>query len=153
MHPHTGHHDKGLRVPITKRTDYAVRILHELARLGPGVKSTARVISESAGVPPEYARAIVSSLVEANLIASQRGVGGGIELARNAEDITLMDVLSVMEQHVSLSFCSNTPDVCPRSDRCPVHRVWIDLDQEIAGYLANVTLADLVARGEELQRT
>ncbi len=130
---------------INWRTDYAIRLLYELARLGPGVRDTVRNTAETADVPYDYARTISRDLVNAGLLVSRRGVGGGIELARPADDITMLDIFRAMDEPTSMSLCTQGR-VCSRSVLCTIHSVvWQELDDLIEGHLKKATLGAAVA--------
>jgi len=137
---------------INWRTDYAIRLLCEIAKLGPGARDTVRRTAETVSVPYDYARTIARDLVAAGLLTSRRGVGGGVELARPAEHISILDVLRAMDDPASLALCTTDPTICGRSDTCPIHAgVWRGLDGVIEGYLAQHSLADAVELGLRLE--
>ena len=137
---------------INWRTDYAIRLMCEIAKRGFGERDTVRRTAETVSVPYDYARTIARDLVSAGLLNSRRGVGGGIELARSAEQISILDVMRAMDDQASLSLCTADPSICGRSDTCPIHfGVWRGLDVMIEGYLSQHTLADAVALGSQLE--
>jgi len=131
-------------VAINWRTDYAIRMLYELAKQGPEVRDTVRHTAELADVPYDYARTIARDLVNAELLKSRRGVGGGIELAKPAADITMLDIFNAMGEPTSLSLCTQGR-VCSRSVLCTIHSgVWRELDDLIEQHLEKATLGDAV---------
>ncbi len=137
---------------INWRTDYAIRLMCELAKLGSGERDTVRRTAETVAVPYDYARTIARDLVSAGLLKSRRGVGGGVELARSAEDISILDIMQAMDDQASLSLCTADPSICGRSDTCAIHvGVWRGLDVVIEGYLSQHSLADAVALGQQLE--
>lgn len=128
---------------ITWRTDYALRIMLEAARIDR--RTTVRELSDASGVPYDFARSIARELARASLLVSRRGVNGGFELARGAEEITLHDVFAAMKEPASMALCTQCAHDCDRSGTCPFHGVvWRELDRRIAGYLSNFTIADAV---------
>lgn len=133
-------------MPINWRTDYAIRIMYELAKLGPGARATVRTLSETSLVPYDYARTIVHELSGRGLLLSKRGVGGGVQLARPAEETTLEDIFTALGEPASLARCTTHGDACPRTEICPMHNhVWADLDELIVRHLRGTTLATAVA--------
>ena len=106
---------------INWRTDYAIRLMCEIASSAIGERDTVRRTAETVAVPYDYARTIARDLVAAGLLKSRRGVGGGIELARPAEQISVLDIMRAMDDQASLSLCTADPSICGRSDTCPVH--------------------------------
>lgn len=141
-------------MPINWRTDYGIRLVYEIAKLGPGVRTTVRKLSESAEVPYDYARTIVRDLVAAGVLTSRRGVGGGVQLARPAEDIVVLDVFEALGEPPTLALCTDAGGICQRSDLCPMHvSIWNHLDGVIKEYLGSVSFAHTVAVGRALPVT
>lgn len=137
---------------IQWRTDYAIRLMYEAARLDEGVRGTVGRLAESGSVPYDFARQIANELVRGGLMVSYRGARGGVGLARPAEEVTLLDIFRVMGEPATMSLCTTDPGVCGRSVACPIHNnVWRDLDAMIEQQLASVTLAACVARGQVLE--
>ena len=130
---------------ITRRTDYAIRILMALARSGGGPVSV-RVLAESQDVPYAFARGIQRDLAAAGLVESRRGAAGGAVLAREPGDITLLDVVHATQASSSCAVCTNDPTWCSRMNGCSVHRVWREADEMMAGYLGSKSLAGLIGQ-------
>ena len=130
---------------ITRRTDYAIRILMELARSGGGPISI-RTLATSQDVPYAFARGIQRDLAAAGIVESRRGAAGGAVLARPAEDITLLDVVHATQVNSSCSVCTNDPTWCNRMSGCSVHRVWREVDEMMTSYLGSKSLAGLIGQ-------
>ncbi|MDH4139737.1 MAG: Rrf2 family transcriptional regulator [Coriobacteriia bacterium] len=136
---------------IQWRTDYAIRLMYETARLGPGRRATVQLLARAGDVPYDFARQIANDLVHGGLLLSRRGPHGGMELARPAEEITILDIFEAVSEPPTMSLCTHADHVCTRKPVCPIHHgVWIELDESIRDELATKTLADAIARGEEL---
>lgn len=129
---------------ITRRTDYAIRMLLEVARTG-GAPVSVRDLAETQGVPYAFARSIQRELLAAGLVTALRGVAGGIVLARPANEITLLDVVEAMQGGVSCSVCTRDPDWCDRLGGCGIHKVWRGADELVRRYLEERDLAGLIA--------
>ncbi|NTW28498.1 MAG: Rrf2 family transcriptional regulator [Coriobacteriia bacterium] len=128
---------------VTRRTDYAIRIMLALARAGAGPLSV-RDLAERQGVPYAFARSIQRDLVSAGLVVSRRGAQGGILLARPADAITLLDVVEAIQGRVSCAVCVSDPAWCDRMGGCSVHRVWQEVDRLTSEYLGGKSLASLL---------
>ena len=75
-------------------------------------------------------------------------------LARPAERITVLDVFEAIDELPTLSLCTHTDEGCSRSSFCATHHaVWLPLDEMIRTQLECLTLADAVAREDELRRS
>jgi Rrf2 family protein len=130
-------------VEITRRTDYATRILLELARPPEGQRLSARALGSLADVPYPFARSIVTELAAAGLVEARRGPHGGVALARPAAEITLYDVVVATEGGVCLNPCVSDPAGCRRSAQCGAHDVWARAGALLSAFLASKDLATL----------
>jgi len=130
-------------VEITRRTDYAVRILLALARTPDAGALSARELGRVQDVPYSFARSIVSDLVRAGFVVSRRGARGGVTLARPAADISLLSVVESTEGDIGLGLCTRDPDYCHRMDGCAMHQVWMEAEAQLRAFLGARTIADL----------
>lgn len=128
---------------IRRETDYAVRTILHLASVGEGVSVTVRDIAMLRRLPLSFVRRIVARLGAAGIVETTRGMRGGVQLARPATDISLLDVISAMEGGVTLNPCVATPHTCPLSDSCPAQRAWTDATRVLEDHLASVRFSAL----------
>ena len=98
---------------ITQETDYAIRIVYCLAKSG--ARRDARSISEEMCVSLRFALKILGKLAQGGLVSSFKGNRGGYELARSAKDISLKDVIDVVEGPWRLTRCADDGAACNRS--------------------------------------
>lgn len=133
---------------ISRQTDYAARVVLHLACLAPGAKVPIADIAKHRMLPLDFVRRIVSDLVKAGILATSRGSGGGVSLARPATDISLGEVVHAMEGGVALNHCVSDRRVCPLAAQCPVQSVWVDATQVLDDYLASVRFDALALRSE-----
>lgn len=131
---------------IGRNTDYASRIVLHLAGLEAGARVTAADIASRRLIPAALIRRIVSRLSAVGILATARGSGGGIALARPAAQITLREVVEAFEGPLSLNVCVASPAICPLAVTCPVQQAWVGATQHLATFLAGVNFGDL-ARG------
>jgi Rrf2 family protein len=134
-------------VEITRRTDYAIRLMLALAEAGGGPVSV-RELAERQQVPYAFARGIQRELVAAGLATTRRGATGGLSLARPASEITLLDVIEAVEGPIALNICTADPDWCQRMGACSVHQVWRGADDLVKEYFGSKSLAGLVGGKE-----
>ena len=97
-------------------------------------------------LPIAYLEQLFGKLREANLVASVRGRSGGYRLARPAHEIVVADVLTAVEEPTRMTRClgGDSPG-CVGEARCLTHGLWSALGRQIHGFLAGVTLADVIA--------
>ncbi len=129
---------------ITRRCDYACRMLRAVCK-SDGERISVAEIAEQEGIPYSFARSIQHDLVKAGLLSTVRGARGGVSLARDLDDITVLDVLETVEGSIGLSPCSENPEYCTRSGACAYHKVWCGADRMLVDYFGSITLADLFA--------
>ncbi len=138
--------------PLTRRADYAARIMLELGdKTNSGHRVPALLVAQKAGIPLAFLRKIVADLVKAGLVRTYSGPSGGLELAQPAANINLAHIIEAIEGPICLNICLLRANECPRDKVCPVHNVLGRLQANIIQQLQEVTLDKLVAEGRDLQ--
>ncbi len=131
---------------LTKRTDYGVRVLYELAA-EPDRYHSARALADRHYVPEAFLRKILMDLRQAGIVVAQRGRTGGYRLASNPEEISLGRVLDALSsQVVRLPCVSGT--VCDRDGDCPIWPLWHYLEERFARELDRIHLGFVVQLGQ-----
>jgi Rrf2 family protein len=133
-------------VDITRKSDYAIRMMTALAVADTGCPVSVRELAEQQNVPYAFARSVARDLVAAGFVAATRGTAGGLCLARPAADITLLQIVEAIQGRMTIAVCTNEPAWCARSGRCSTHGVWEEADAAVRGLLARKTLAGLATR-------
>ncbi len=135
---------------ISRRTDYGVRVILDLATQTESERTSTQEIAERQNIPSPFLAKIVSQLSLAGLVTTYRGAGGGVTLARPAADISLLQVIEALEGPVRLNRCLIEPDACPQNGYCPVHDIWARAQGELISLLNYTTFDDLAnsARSE-----
>lgn len=129
---------------ITRETDYAIRILRSLADLQ---LKNIREISDEQLVPRQFAYKISKKLERAGFIEIIRGAQGGCRLTRDLHDITLMDIINVMERENMITSCLDGDFQCPYHHRygfCDVHEALAGVQGRLADYLSTLNLYDIM---------
>ncbi len=136
---------------LSTRARYGTRALLELAlHWGEGALLS-RDIADKQNIPLPYLEHLISPLVQAGIVKSTRGARGGFSLARPPEDITLSEVIPLLEGSIDLLDCVNNPEGCPYSDSCVTRRIWVELKESMDKTLQSVTLKDLVRQANGTQ--
>ena len=133
---------------LSARGRYGVRILMDIARhqnQGPAPTSD---ISLRQGISVKYLDQLLPTLKKADLVKSVRGPKGGYLLSRPAEEISVGEVVSLMERHIQLTECASDPGTCDRSDSCTVRRVWQEATQALLDKLNSISIASLMKTPE-----
>ncbi|WP_315165741.1 Rrf2 family transcriptional regulator [Metaclostridioides mangenotii] len=103
-----------------------------------------KLIANRQNISMQYLEQIFSALKKANLVKSVRGAQGGYLLAKNAKDITVGDVLNVLEGPVSISECMLDEDICENSNTCVTKGVWEKIKKGIEDVTYSITLQDML---------
>lgn len=129
---------------ITRRTDYAIRIMRTIAENENSGPISVREIAERDTVPYQFARRIAYDLANAGLVKVTRGARGGADLARPAEEISLLDVITVGQGKPICSRCSLEDSWCENEDSCSVKTALEDLDIIVNEYLEKLMLDQII---------
>lgn len=106
-------------------------------------------IAKRQDISEKYLEQIVTQLNRAGLVKSVRGAQGGYSLSRAPEEITVGDVLRVVEGPFTLVDCTDGDSGCNRSANCPTAFVWQKLKATIEDVVDSITLADLAKIANE----
>jgi len=132
---------------ITRQADYAVRAVLHLARSG-DVRTATSMIAEEQKIPPSFLAKIISQLSIAGLLHTSRGARGGVTLARQAGEITLLEVIEAIDGPIQLNECVGDTGNCSFDDDCPLRPVWCDAQEQLVSRLRGTNFADMVVKGQ-----
>lgn len=131
---------------LSTRSRYGTRLMLDMAeRYNDGPIHLLK-IAQRQGISVKYLEQIIIPLKKAEYIKSVRGPKGGHFLAKPPEEITVGEIVAVLEEGVSLVECSHNEDFCQRSPFCPTRHIWQEAAQAMFARLAAITLADLLAK-------
>lgn len=135
---------------LTKRGEYALRTLIQLGiagRLGRDVVSVSE-LADAEKLPFKFIENILQELRKHGYVESKRGKDGGARLARDAEDITVGEVVRLIDGRLAPIGCASETDYercsCPDEQHCGLRMMMIDVRNAIARILDRYTLADVV---------
>lgn len=138
---------------LSTRGDYAVRAVLELAVRPAGVPFPLREIAARTGVPEKYLEQILMRLRVARILSARRGARGGYLLARPAEEITVGEIVRVMDGPLAPIACASKTayESCPASRCsdaaiCTLRGFWTEVRDAIVDVVDHTTFADLAAR-------
>ena len=129
---------------LSQGTGYAATALAYAAAAG-GRPVLVREMAEAADIPAPYLAKIVHALSKRGLVITQRGIGGGVSLARPAHDVTLLDLCEALADPVLQSKCLLGTAECSDDRACPAHRFWVAQRGTLLDYLRSMTVADVAA--------
>ncbi len=129
---------------VTRETDYAVRCVLYLARIGDAVASVGE-ISKKALIPKSFLAKILQRLVREGIVESSRGARGGFWLLKKPENITLLEVFFAIQGAAPINMCAIDKRRCRLSAQCCVHPIWVDIRRDVEKRLATQTIANLIS--------
>jgi Rrf2 family transcriptional regulator, cysteine metabolism repressor len=134
---------------ISTKIRYGTRAILELAwRYGEGPIDLKEVAGKQ-GISLKYLEQVIIPLRAAGLVKSVRGSRGGYSLAKRPSEVTLNDVIEILEGPVDLVECLKDPKVCPRSSFCVTRDIWGEVSVAIDGVFRSVTFEEMVRRKRE----
>ena len=127
---------------FSQKVEYALRAVVYLAHEVPSPR-TVEQIARAAKVPQAYLAKVIQELVHAGITRSQRGIGGGISLARSPDDLTLLEVVNAVDPIRRNGTCP-LELVEHAAFLCPLHQRMDNAVAQVEGSFRSTTLADLV---------
>jgi len=127
---------------FSQTVEYALRAVVYLAQ-NPDRSRTTEDVAKATKVPPAYLAKILQGLVRSGVIRSQRGVGGGVKLARTPEELTILEVVNAVEPIQRIKVCPlglSTHGV----NLCPLHKRLDNALATVESAFAGTTLAEVV---------
>jgi Rrf2 family protein len=133
---------------ITRQADYAIRAVRYLARQGGTQRAATSTVAQEMKIPPSFLAKIISQLSIAGLLHTSRGARGGVTLAREPKDISLLDVVEAIDGPILLNECVGDPGGCVFSGDCLVHPIWVEAQESLIKRLGD-TRFDLLSDGHK----
>lgn len=130
---------------ITRQADYAVRAVLHLARMGNTERAATSTVAKEQNIPPSFLAKIISQLSIAGLLHTSRGARGGVTLAREPKDITLLEVVEAIDGPIQLNECVGNDGICTFEEECPIKPVWCSAQEELVQRLKSTNFAQLLA--------
>ena len=129
---------------LSKTAAHALKAVVVLAE-HPGEFQGAAKVAERIDAPRNYLGKMLQILSREGIVASQKGFGGGFQLARAAEDVTLYDVVEPIDKLSKWDGCFINQSFCPEKGPCPLHERWEGIRDGYLSMLKESTVADLVS--------
>lgn len=129
---------------LRRNTDYALRLMISLARNYENGAVSTRVLAQEQEVSYPLACKLMQRLHDARLVESCMGPRGGFRLRRAPGQISLLEVVEVIQGPVRLNRCLMSDCTCPRGGGCPVRVKITELQGHMEEYLRSVAVGDLM---------
>lgn len=127
----------------SRTCEHAIRALAYLASRPAGDLCLVDEIAEAEDLPRPFTSKILRDLVRAGLLTSSRGPGGGYALARDPEDVSLLEIQQIIDGAGHLDRCVVGLAACNEFAPCPLHDEFKPLREKIRTYLSGTTLEQM----------
>jgi len=132
-------------IRLTNLADYAVVVMTAAAR-APDRRFSAAELAAETGVPAPTAAKLTGILARAGLLESARGVTGGVQLGREAAEISIADIVEAVDGPIAIAQClHDKPSDCALESNCAVRPHWSLINVRVREALSDVSLAAIVA--------
>ena len=127
-------------------TDYAIRTVLYLGQCKKRASTTE--IAKEMGIPRGYLEKVLSKLKKAEYIPANLGTKGGYSLNKSLKEITLGDVIRIMENTTKINRCLEQDNFCNRNaaDFCAVRKYYVRVQKELEEKFFNVSLEEIIKK-------
>ena len=133
---------------ITRQADYAVRAVLHLARMNGNQRAATSQVAKEQHIPPSFLAKIISQLSIAGLLHTSRGARGGVTLARDPKDVSLLEVIEAIDGPIMLNECVGENSICTFDDDCPLRPVWCEAQEELVNRLKSTNFQQLLEQSK-----
>ena len=139
---------------ISTQGRYGLRALVDLAVHESSGPIPLREISQREDISERYLEQLFAKLRKAGIVSSVRGAHGGYKLNRDPREITVGDVVRVLEGDLAPVDCTkeDVEDKCEFVNRCVTYEVWKEVKEKIEEVVDSRTLQDLKERAMEIKQ-
>lgn len=134
---------------LSQKLDYGLALLTELANhhAGGGTDKSISDIAEERMLSFSFLQKVAGELKIAGYIVAARGRSGGYRLAKSADQISIRQIVEVLDGPIALMPCiSDKKHDCPRQATCSMRAGWMGVQQELVASLSSKTLASFLQR-------
>lgn len=142
---------------LTKKADYGLIAVKHLAEAGETGSCSAKDIADAYGIPQPAMAKILQKLVKNGLLVSQQGMNGGYVLARDARNISALEVIKAIDGPLFITSCGDETHGCYQSSKCTVREPLRKVNESIQKVLGQISIASMAEppadEAEEIHRT
>lgn len=129
---------------LSTKGKYGLKAMFELALSSNGEPVSLKYIAKKQGISDQYLEQIFSILKKAGLVKSVRGAQGGYYISKEASEITVADILKVLEGDMAFTECLLDKDLCENFDSCATKYVWAKVKESIEEVTNSISLQDMI---------
>ena len=128
---------------ITQESNYAIKIVLYLSKLDKGEIANAREISEAEKMSMKFALKILRRLCKVKLVESFRGIKGGYKLKKSANDISLRNVIEVIQGDLFINTSLKNVSSAKKVEADPVNSLLYSIQEDVKKKLSDTSFKDL----------
>jgi len=128
---------------LSKKADYGLIAMKHLAIHRQENRCSANDIAEEYGISATLMAKVLQKLAKDGLVVAKHGATGGYQLARQADRISALEVLTAIDGPVLITSCVTSHGNCDATDRCSVKEPLQRVNESILGVLSTVSIAQL----------
>jgi Rrf2 family protein len=132
-----------MRLELTKRADYAIRVVLALAEADDSERLSVRALAADRNVPAQVLPRVMTDLASAGIVDGRTGRTGGYRLARPAATVSLLDVIRAVEGDQRRRRCVLRGSACGIAAPCDVHEVFATAQDALLAELAQASIASI----------
>jgi len=139
---------------LTTKSRYGLRMVLDLALYGGDIPVPLHDIATRQNISLKYLEKLIRNLRAGGLVQSMRGASGGHMLARSPEEITVGQIVRLLEDCTALTECAENPGricgTCTRAGDCLSQWVWIEASRALFDRLDRITIAQLMQNRSQI---
>jgi Rrf2 family iron-sulfur cluster assembly transcriptional regulator len=143
LHDAAARKHKGVIMRLTTKGRFAVTAMIDVAMHGGDGPVTLAAVSERQRISLSYLEQLFGKLRRCGLVDSVRGPGGGYNLAKSSDQLSVADIIVAVDEPIDATQCGGREN-CHDDRRCMTHDLWASLNEHIFTFLSGVSLAELV---------
>jgi len=136
---------------VSTKGRYGLRILLDVAGHEKQGPVALRDISRRQAISQKYLWQVINPLKVSGLLRATRGAHGGYMLAKLPAQISIRDIVEILEGPVSVVGCVHSPATCSRSAACTARGAWAEVETRIQNVMQGITLQDLLEKQKKAQ--
>ena len=141
-----------MSVLFSRGCEYALRGLVEMARRPEKPFWAVHELAELSETPAPFLAKTFQILVKHGILTSTKGRGGGFSFARALKDISLMDIVAVIDGPALAEECALGFDECSERNPCPIHFQWRDIRAQVVKALSAKSLLEFARESKNEKR-
>jgi len=132
-----------MAILISRGAQHAIKALVRLSELPAGGAMPVHELAQHESIPPSFLSKVVRRLVEAGVLDATRGRRGGVRLAQDPADISLLTVMEAVDGERASAGCLLGRERCRDAEACSVHRAWKRIRDDLTVALSRISLAEV----------